>query len=162
MGIWKKRGENAVARAAKTSCVGGHNADEIDNINTLAGVVSALALAFVLGLQYMVAPGTQEMSFADFRSLLCKSQDFRSYVHEVFKIEDIGDHSEEYFNFTRLVRPGEYIDIEQLLLTGINAKHGEAEGPSKHIACIRDKDVQTAAAFLFEDFPTPYLRLDRL
>ena len=69
MGLWKKRGEHAVAKAAKTSCVGGHNADEIDNINTLAGVVSALALAFVLGLQYMVAPGTQEMNFAGLQVL---------------------------------------------------------------------------------------------
>eukprot|EP00438_Fugacium_kawagutii_P012095 Skav209444 [mRNA] locus=scaffold2199:69821:87658:- [translate_table: standard] len=40
-----------------------------DSINTLGGVVSALALSFVLGLQYMVAPGTDEMQFADFRSL---------------------------------------------------------------------------------------------
>ena len=34
-----------------------------------------MALSFVLGLQYMVAPGTQEMQYADFRSLLCKSQE---------------------------------------------------------------------------------------
>ena len=82
-------------------------------------------------------------------------------MHEVFKIEDIGDHSEEYFNFTRLVRPGQFIDIEQLLLTGINERHGEAEGPTNHMNCITDKDLQTAAAFLFEDFPAPYLQLVR-
>ena len=46
-----------------------------DSINTLGGVVSALALSFVLGLQYMVAPGTDEMQYADFRSLICKSQE---------------------------------------------------------------------------------------
>jgi hypothetical protein len=46
-----------------------------DSINTLGGVVSALALSFVLGLQYMVAPGTDEMQYADFRSMRCKSQE---------------------------------------------------------------------------------------
>ena len=40
-------------------------------------MVSALALSFVLGLQYMVAPGTDEMQYADFRSLVCKSQEHR-------------------------------------------------------------------------------------
>ena len=55
--------------------ISSHIAAIQDSINTLGGVVSALALSFVLGLQYMVAPGTDEMQYADFRSLLCKSQE---------------------------------------------------------------------------------------
>ncbi|CAK9100713.1 unnamed protein product [Durusdinium trenchii] len=151
-----------VDAASRSSIWGGHNADEIDSINTLGGVVSALALSFVLGLQYMVAPGTDEMQYADFRSLICKSQEsreeFRSFVIDVFKVEDIGKHSEEYFNFTKMVRLNTYMDIEQLLRTGVQSRYGESEGPEKHIACISDKDVQTAVAFTAAEFPMEYMR----
>ena len=147
----KRRPHKLVEAAAKGSILGGHSPDEIDNINTLGGVVSALVLSFVLGLQYMVAPGTDEMNYADYRSLMCKSQEFRLFVRDVFKIEDIGTHSEEFFNFTKLVRPGQYMDIEQFLVSGMQSKWGEAASGNDHIACIGDKDVQTAVAFTFED-----------
>jgi len=49
-------------------------ASDEDGINTLGGVVAALALSFVFGLQYMVAPGSEQMIYADFRSMFCKSQ----------------------------------------------------------------------------------------
>ena len=48
--------------------------------------MSALALSFVLGLQYMVAPGTEEMQHADFRSLVCKSQERGSLGREKLSI----------------------------------------------------------------------------
>eukprot|EP00435_Cladocopium_sp_Y103_P043045 s1870_g12.t1 len=164
MGVFgRKKAENErkvskwVESAARGSIWGGHNADEIDSINTLGGVVSALALSFVLGLQYMVAPGTDEMQYADFRSMICKSQEFRNYVIDVFKTEDIGKHSEEYFNFTKMIRLNTYMDIEQFLRTEVSARYGEAEGPQKHIACISDKDLQTAVAFMAAEFPMEYL-----
>ncbi|CAE7882385.1 unnamed protein product [Symbiodinium microadriaticum] len=159
MAVSKKgrRPHKLVEAAARGSLLGGHSADEIDNINNLGGVVSALVLSFVLGLQYMVAPGTDEMNHADYRSLLCKSQEFRVFVRDVFKTEDIGTHSEEYFNFTQLVRPGTYMDVEQFLMTDLQSTWGETTSGSEHIACIGDKDVQTVVALTFDDFPTKRL-----
>lgn len=154
----KRKVSKWVESAARSSIWGGHNADEIDSINTLGGVVSALALSFVLGLQYMVAPGTDEMQYADFRSMLCKSQEFRNYVIDVFKTEDIGKHREESFNFTKMIRLNTYMDIEQFLRTEVAHRYGEADGPQKHIACISDKDVETAVAFMAVEFPMEHLR----
>jgi len=154
----KRKVSRWVEKAKASSIWGGHNADEIDSINTLGGVVAALALSFVFGLQYMVAPGTEEMIYADFRSMLCKSQEFRTLVIDVFKTEDIGKHSEEYFNFTKMVRPNIYFDIEQFLRTGIAERYGNSESPSEHISCISDKDVQTVVAFTSVEFPMEYAR----
>eukprot|EP00439_Symbiodinium_sp_Y106_P023891 s355_g2.t3 len=165
MGVSKKgrQPHKLVEAAARGSLLGGHSADEIDNINNLGGVVSALVLSFVLGLQYMVAPGTEEMNHADYRSLsggvgsLLSFLEFRVFVRDVFKTEDIGTHSEEYFNFTQLVRPGVYMDVEQFLMTELQSVWGEASSGSDHIDCIGDKDVQTVVALTYGDFPTKRL-----
>ena len=77
---------------------------------------------------------------------LCKSQEFRIFVRDVLKTEDIGTYSEEYFNFTKMVRPGQYMDIEQFLVSGIMSKWGETDSGADHIPCIGDKDIQTAVA----------------
>ena len=37
-----------------------------------------------------------------------------------------------------MVRLNTYMDIEQLLRTGVQSRYGESEGPEKHIACISD------------------------
>jgi len=146
-----------VEKAKASSIWGGHNADEIDGINTLGGVVAALALSFVFGLQYMVAPGSEQMIYADFRSMFCKSQEFRTLVIDVFKTEDIGKHSEEYFNFTKMVRPNIYFDIEQFLRTTMAERYpGNSESVSEHMSCISDKDVQTVVAFTSVEFPMEY------
>ena len=67
-------------------------------------------------------------------------------MRDVLKTEDIGTYSEEYFNFTKMVRPGQYMDIEQFLVSGIMSKWGETDSGADHIPCIGDKDIQTAVA----------------
>ena len=47
---------------------------------------------------------------------------------------------EEYFNFTKMVRPNIYFDIEQFLRTGMAERYGNAESPTEHIYCISDKE----------------------
>lgn len=57
-----------------------------------------------------------------------------------------------------MVRLNTYMDIEQFLRSEVAARYGEAEGPQKHIACISDKDLETAVAFMAVEFPMEYLR----
>lgn len=58
--------------------------------------------------------------------------------------------------------PGDFLptpqDIEQFLRTEVAHRYGEADGPQKHIACISDKDVETAVAFMAVEFPMEHLR----
>ena len=59
---------------------------------------------------------------------------------------------------TRRRSPHALQDIEEFLRTEMAARHGNADGPQKHIACISDKDVETAVAFMAVEFPMEYLR----
>jgi len=58
--------------------------------------------------------------------------------------------------------PGDFLptpqDIEQFLRTEVAHRYGEADGPQKPIACISDKDVETAVAFMAVEFPMEHLR----
>eukprot|EP00971_Amphidinium_carterae_P079238 1567921-Amphidinium_carterae.1 len=161
MVVWgrgKKKPSVIVMKAKRSCCVGGHNAEEIDSINTLHGIVSALSLAFVFGLQYMIGP-SEINDFADYRSLLCKNPDFRQYVYEVFTWYDIGTHEEETFNFTVPVGPGGQIfNVADELRFGITQRHGNSVNGGNHGKCLRDKAVQATVALTVNDFPMHLMR----
>mmetsp|Transcript_38702 Transcript_38702/g.70475 ORF Transcript_38702/g.70475 Transcript_38702/m.70475 type:complete len:329 (+) Transcript_38702:96-1082(+) len=161
MVVWgrgKGKTSAIVKSAKKTSCIGGHNAEEIDAINTLHGIMSALSLAFVFGVQYMIGP-QDATDFADYRSLICKNEDFRLYVAELLSWYDIGTHEPETFNFTvHIGKGGETFDVKQELLTGITERHGNSINGDNHMKCLRDKYVQATVALTANEFPMSHLR----
>jgi len=54
---------------------------------------------------------------------------------------------EEYFNFTKMVRPNIYFDIEQFLRTTMAERYpGNSESVSEHMSCISDKECCVMAS----------------
>jgi len=134
--------------------------DDIESLVTTLGVISALVFTFVIPLQYQASPSMTTL--ADFRSMLCRSQDFRDYVAEVMSWYDVGTHGFETFNFSVPTGAGKTFDIEQELKMGLQARHGEAKLTFmgvEHMDCIADPLVVSTAEVLFEDFPSKYVKV---
>mmetsp|Transcript_64298 Transcript_64298/g.153337 ORF Transcript_64298/g.153337 Transcript_64298/m.153337 type:complete len:393 (-) Transcript_64298:82-1260(-) len=131
------------------------DADEVDNVNTLHSVVSALMVATIFTLQYSMSP--DEMYVADFRSLVCRSPVFRQYVHQVLQLKDVGTYKREIFNFTQLVGLDTYMDVEDELLHRIGERHGTNDDFFDHLTCIYDYKVLTVVSLITEYFPMEHL-----
>jgi len=154
--LGRRRTSKVVVRARESSLLGSYSADEVDAINTLNGIVSALCLSFVLGLQYIVGPNI-DIDPADYRSLICKNEVFRTYAHQVLTEVDVGSYEHESVKFNVLVGPGHYFNVTYWLLEGVGAKHGNSPGSLKHQDCIMDKDVNTLVALTKDAFPMKLL-----
>lgn len=134
--------------------------EDIESLVTTLGVISALVFTFVIPLQYEASPSLTTL--ADFRSMLCQSQEFRDYVVEIMSWYDVGTHEFERFNFSVPIGGGKTFDIEQELKMGLQTRHGEAKLTffgAEHMDCIADPLVVSAAEVLFEDFPTKYAKV---
>jgi len=112
------------------------------------GVLSALALAFVVALQYQVDPTYNH--YADFRNLICRSADFREFVVDVL---DGSSMAARYgANFTVPIGAGKTLEIRNELQSNIHDRHGEVKGLSAG-DCYKDGLVIATVQWVYHEVP---------
>lgn len=127
--------------------------DDIEGIISMGALLTALSLSFLVSMQMESMP--QKQMPADFRGLICSSQDFRLFIVEVMDTfrGGVGEFKEEPFNFTVSLGGGQALDLRKELETEIHSRHGEVSARAALPSCFRDPDVGITSEVLASVFP---------
>lgn len=127
--------------------------EDVEGCAMTLSVLSAFVLALVVSLQYQVTPEARH--YADFRGLVCRSEDFRTFLYEVLESTELGNAS----NFTAPLSAGKVLDVRHELQEGIATRY---PSPVEHEAagkCYKDGLVTATLQSVYHLFPAHLLNV---